>query len=111
MSSYQLSLSLFINCETHIFQGEIALLAPHKQRQATVTASGTLKCFTLNRNVFNRVMGPLQESPRLCFFIIRIHVFNMKFVFTTTILTKVISPLFHNCGNAHLPGYLDEKYG
>ena len=71
MSSYQLSLSLsFHKCETHIFQGEIALLAPHKQRQATATASGTLKCFTLNRNVFNRVMGPLQESPRLCFFII-----------------------------------------
>ena len=47
------------------YLGEIALLASHKQRQATVTASGTLKCFTLNRNVFNRVMGPLQESHKL----------------------------------------------
>jgi len=46
------------------YLGEIALLAPHKQRQATVTASGTLKCFSLDRNAFNRVMGPLQESSR-----------------------------------------------
>ncbi|KAL9187954.1 hypothetical protein ACHAXT_006332 [Thalassiosira profunda] len=40
--------------------GEIALLTT-KPRQATVTADGTLKCFTLNRQTFNRVMGPLQS--------------------------------------------------
>ena len=42
------------------FFGEIALLTT-KPRQATVRAEGTLKCFTLNRKTFNRVMGPLQE--------------------------------------------------
>ena len=42
------------------FFAEIALLTT-KARQATVRAEGTLKCFTLNRKTFNRVMGPLQE--------------------------------------------------
>jgi cAMP-dependent protein kinase regulator len=42
------------------FFGEIALLTT-KPRQATVMAEGNLKCFTLNRRTWNRVMGPLQD--------------------------------------------------
>lgn len=40
--------------------GEIALLTT-KPRQATVTADGNLKCLTVNRRTFSRVMGPLQD--------------------------------------------------
>ncbi|KAL7532503.1 hypothetical protein ACHAXR_009650 [Thalassiosira sp. AJA248-18] len=40
--------------------GEIALLTT-KPRQATVTAEGNLKCLTMTRRTFNRVMGPLQD--------------------------------------------------
>jgi cAMP-dependent protein kinase regulator len=40
--------------------GEIALLTK-QSRQATVTADGVLKCFSLDRRTFNRVMGPLRD--------------------------------------------------
>lgn len=40
--------------------GEIALLTK-QPRQATVTAAGCLKCFSLNRRTFNRVLGPLRD--------------------------------------------------
>lgn len=40
--------------------GEIALLTS-KKRQATVTSLSPLKCVSLDRNTFKRVMGPLQE--------------------------------------------------
>lgn len=40
--------------------GEIALVTP-KRRQATVTASGNLKCLTLDRKTFKRVMGPIEQ--------------------------------------------------
>ncbi len=40
--------------------GEIALLTS-KPRQATVTVVGDLKCLTLDRKTFQRVMGPLQD--------------------------------------------------
>ena len=40
--------------------GEIALLTS-KPRQATVTCKGELKCLTLDRKTFKRVMGPLQD--------------------------------------------------
>jgi len=39
---------------------QIALLTT-KPRQATVTADGNLKCLTVNRRTFSRVMGPLQD--------------------------------------------------
>ena len=47
-----------LSCASYF--GEIALLSD-KPRQATVTADGTLKCLTLNRKTFNRVMGPLAD--------------------------------------------------
>lgn len=40
--------------------GEIALLTT-RPRQATVTAKGTVKCLTLDRKTFKRVMGPLED--------------------------------------------------
>eukprot|EP00804_Cyclotella_cryptica_P000088 CCRYP_013726-RA/>CCRYP_013726-RA protein AED:0.42 eAED:0.42 QI:94/1/0.4/1/0.75/0.6/5/0/398 len=40
--------------------GEISLLTT-KSRQATVTSQGLLKCLSLDRRTFNRVMGPLQD--------------------------------------------------
>ncbi|KAL7522418.1 hypothetical protein ACHAWX_007101 [Stephanocyclus meneghinianus] len=40
--------------------GEISLLTT-KSRQATVTSQGSLKCLSLDRKTFNRVMGPLQD--------------------------------------------------
>eukprot|EP00948_MAST-09A_sp_MAST-9A-sp1_P002745 g2745.t1 len=40
--------------------GEIALLTS-KPRQASVTAVGQVTCITIQRRVFKRVMGPLQE--------------------------------------------------
>jgi cAMP-dependent protein kinase regulator len=40
--------------------GEIALMTS-KPRQATVTVIGDLKCLTLDRKTFKRVMGPLQD--------------------------------------------------
>lgn len=40
--------------------GEIALLTT-RPRQATVTASGSVKCLTLDRKTFMRVMGPLED--------------------------------------------------
>ena len=40
--------------------GEIALMTT-KTRQATVTASGTTECLSLDRNTFKRVMGPLKH--------------------------------------------------
>lgn len=45
---------------TGAYFGEIALLTK-QPRQATVTADGSLKCFSLDRRTFNRVMGPLRE--------------------------------------------------
>ena len=46
-------------CEGSYF-GEVALLT-NKKRQARVRAEGTLICLTLDRMVFHRVMGPLEE--------------------------------------------------
>ena len=40
--------------------GEIALMTS-KPRQATVSVVGDLKCLTLDRKTFKRVMGPLQD--------------------------------------------------
>ena len=40
--------------------GEIALLTT-RPRQATVTARGQVKCLTLDRKTFKRVMGPLED--------------------------------------------------
>jgi len=40
--------------------GEIALMTS-KPRQATVSASGTLDCLSLDRKTFKRVMGPLSD--------------------------------------------------
>ena len=40
--------------------GEIALLTT-RPRQATVTAKGQVKCLTLDRKTFKRVMGPLED--------------------------------------------------
>ncbi|KAF0686158.1 Aste57867_22010 [Aphanomyces stellatus] len=40
--------------------GEIALLTT-RPRQATVTAKGEVKCLTLDRKTFKRVMGPLEN--------------------------------------------------
>ncbi|ETI34069.1 hypothetical protein, variant 1 [Phytophthora nicotianae CJ01A1] len=40
--------------------GEIALLTT-RPRQATVTAKGKVKCLTLDRKTFKRVMGPLED--------------------------------------------------
>lgn len=40
--------------------GEIALLTM-RPRQATVTAKGTVKCLSLDRKTFKRVMGPLED--------------------------------------------------
>ncbi|TMW64900.1 hypothetical protein Poli38472_009067 [Pythium oligandrum] len=40
--------------------GEIALLTT-RPRQATVTATGKVKCLTLDRKTFKRVMGPLED--------------------------------------------------
>mmetsp|Transcript_62175 Transcript_62175/g.73647 ORF Transcript_62175/g.73647 Transcript_62175/m.73647 type:complete len:251 (-) Transcript_62175:168-920(-) len=40
--------------------GEIALVTT-KPRQATVTVAGSLKCLTLDRKTFKRVMGPIQN--------------------------------------------------
>ncbi|KAF4325567.1 hypothetical protein BBO99_00002005 [Phytophthora kernoviae] len=40
--------------------GEIALLTT-RPRQATVTAKGKVKCLTLDRKTFKRVMGPLEN--------------------------------------------------
>jgi len=40
--------------------GEIALLTA-KPRQATVSAVGDLKCFSIHKRVFDRVMGPLSD--------------------------------------------------
>ncbi|TDH68965.1 hypothetical protein CCR75_000288 [Bremia lactucae] len=40
--------------------GEIALLTT-RPRQATVTAKGNVKCLTLDRKTFKRVMGPLED--------------------------------------------------
>jgi cAMP-dependent protein kinase regulator len=40
--------------------GEIALLTA-KPRQATVSAVGDLKCFSIDKRVFDRVMGPLSD--------------------------------------------------
>ncbi|CAH0481103.1 unnamed protein product [Peronospora belbahrii] len=40
--------------------GEIALLTT-RPRQATVTAQGKVKCLTLDRKTFKRVMGPLED--------------------------------------------------
>ncbi len=45
---------------TGAYFGEIALLTK-QPRQATVTADGSLKCFSLDRRTFNRVMGPLRD--------------------------------------------------
>jgi len=40
--------------------GEIALLT-EKPRQATVTAKGELRCLSLGRDTFNKIVGPLEE--------------------------------------------------
>mmetsp|Transcript_31299 Transcript_31299/g.38086 ORF Transcript_31299/g.38086 Transcript_31299/m.38086 type:complete len:412 (+) Transcript_31299:70-1305(+) len=45
---------------TGAYFGEIALVTS-KTRQATVTASGCLTCLTLDRALFKRLMGPLQD--------------------------------------------------
>jgi len=45
---------------TGAYFGEISLLTK-QPRQATVTADGSLKCFSLDRRTFNRVMGPLRD--------------------------------------------------
>ena len=44
------------------FFGEMALLRA-EPRAATVTAAGHLKCLTLARITFTRLLGPLQVSP------------------------------------------------
>ena len=46
--------------ENGAYFGEIALMTS-KPRQATVTVVGDLKCLTLDRKTFKRVMGPLQD--------------------------------------------------
>jgi len=46
--------------ENGAYFGEIALMTT-KPRQATVTASGKLKCLYLDRKTFKRVMGPIQD--------------------------------------------------
>ncbi|KDO16671.1 hypothetical protein SPRG_00979 [Saprolegnia parasitica CBS 223.65] len=45
---------------TGAYFGEIALLTT-RPRQATVTAKGQVKCLTLDRKTFKRVMGPLEN--------------------------------------------------
>lgn len=45
---------------TGAYFGEIALLTT-RPRQATVTSIGTVKCLTLDRKTFKRVMGPLDD--------------------------------------------------
>ncbi|OQR89287.1 cAMP-dependent protein kinase regulatory subunit [Thraustotheca clavata] len=45
---------------TGAYFGEIALLTT-RPRQATVTAKGEVKCLTLDRKTFKRVMGPLEN--------------------------------------------------
>jgi cAMP-dependent protein kinase regulator len=46
--------------ENGAYFGEIALLTS-KPRQATVSVVGDLRCLTLDRKTFKRVMGPLQD--------------------------------------------------
>lgn len=45
---------------TGAYFGEIALLT-NRPRQATVTATGNVKCLSLKRKTFKRVMGPLVD--------------------------------------------------
>ena len=46
------------------FFGEMALLRA-EPRSATISANGLLKCLTLNRITFTRLLGPLQERLAL----------------------------------------------
>lgn len=43
--------------------GEIALLKDNK-RHATVTAVGKVKCVKLDRETFERILGPIEEILR-----------------------------------------------
>jgi len=43
--------------------GEIALLT-NRPRSATITSVGTTKCVYLDRDSFNRVLGPIEEILR-----------------------------------------------
>eukprot|EP00122_Pirum_gemmata_P011463 Pgem_evm1s10622 len=43
-----------------LFKGEIALIT-NRPRAATVTANGPLKCAKLDRERFERVLGPCEE--------------------------------------------------
>jgi len=48
-----------------VFSGEIALLLD-RPRAATVVAKTLLKCVKLDRNRFERVMGPVREILKVC---------------------------------------------
>ena len=58
-----LELPLLELIETTYFSGEIALLT-HEQRRATVTATGPVKCVKLDRERFERVLGPCETILR-----------------------------------------------
>lgn len=48
------------NLESGQYFGEVALLT-NRSRQATVKAKGPVKCLSLERKTFKRVMGPLED--------------------------------------------------
>jgi len=48
------------NLESGQYFGEVALLT-NRPRQATVKAKGEVKCLSLERKTFKRVMGPLED--------------------------------------------------
>jgi cAMP-dependent protein kinase regulator len=48
------------NLESGQYFGEVALLT-NRSRQATVKAKGAVKCLSLERKTFKRVMGPLED--------------------------------------------------
>lgn len=48
------------NLEPGAYFGEVALLTD-RPRQATVVAKGNVKCLSLERKTFKRVMGPLED--------------------------------------------------
>ena len=44
--------------------GEIALLKDDSKRHATVTAKGDVKCVKVDRDTFERVLGPIEDILR-----------------------------------------------
>uniref|UniRef100_A0A6B2L2C3 Cyclic nucleotide-binding domain-containing protein n=1 Tax=Arcella intermedia TaxID=1963864 RepID=A0A6B2L2C3_9EUKA len=85
--------------------GELALLK-NEPRQATVTASGPVKCLTIGREHFNQVMGPCEDLLRRNMGTYK----SYEELVSSLTSAKSSSPHFELFGDLSIPD-LPESYG